>query len=341
MQTKTALVVDDSRVARLTLSKLLQSQGFDIVEHGSGEDALQWLQQAAPAPDIIFMDVMMPGIDGLTATREIKAAPALSAIPVVVCTGKDTEADLQQALASGAAAVLSKPPAADALSQLLSGITVAEADTATPEAEAAPTSSMPSPDQLLQELRGQLWPELEQKLAALIAPLEQQLEQQQTTQADSGADALTEVSQQLSDNVQQQFAELKQGFESKASDLLSMTAEQAVATAVSRLGLDDKLNALLNSEGKNWLQQQEAALKNTIELELKPELAASLGPELEAAVSQQVLVQLNEQVQRRQEEMMTQQQAALASVKGQLAMQRNLTFGAGLVAIVALVLALI
>jgi DNA polymerase III alpha subunit (gram-positive type) len=221
----------------------------------------------------------------------------------------------------------------------LSGITVAEADTAIPEA--APTSAMPSPDQLLQDLRGQLWPELEQKLAALIAPLEQQLQQQQNSQADSGADALTEVSQKLSDNVQQQFAELKQGFESKASDLLSTTAEQAVAIAVSQLSLDDKLNALLNSEGKNWLQQQETSLKSSIEQELKPAMAASLGPELEASVSQQVLVQLNEQLQRQQQEMMTQQQAALASVKGQLAMQRNLTLGAGLVAIAALVLALI
>jgi DNA polymerase III alpha subunit (gram-positive type) len=200
---------------------------------------------------------------------------------------------------------------------------------------------MPSPDQLLKDLRGQLWPELEQKLAALVAPLEQQLQQQQTTQADSVADALTEVSQQLSDSVQQQFSELKQGFESKASDLLSTTAEQAVAIAVSQLSLDDKLNALLNSEGKNWLQQQETSLKSSIEQELKPAMAASLGPELEASVSQQVLVQLNEQLQRQQQEMMTQQQAALASVKGQLAMQRKLTLGAGLVAIAALVLALI
>jgi CheY-like chemotaxis protein len=341
MQTKTALVVDDSRVARLTLSKLLQSQGFDIVEQGSGEDALQWLQQAAPAPDIIFMDVMMPGIDGLTATREIKAAPDLSAIPVVVCTGKDTEADLQQALASGAAAVLSKPPAADELSQLLSGLTVAEADPVSPEAEAEPTPVMPSPEQLLQELRGQLWSELEQKLAAMITPLQQQLQQQQNIQTDSGTDALTELSQKLSDSVQQQFAELKQGFESKASDLLSTTAEQAVATAVSQLGLDDKLNALLSSEGMNWLQQQEASLKSSIEQELKPVLAASLGRELEATVSQQILAQLNEQLQRQQEELITHQQAALASVKRQLGMQRKLTLGTGLVAIAALVLALI
>lgn len=339
MQTKTALVVDDSRVARLTLSKLLQSQGFEIVEQGSGEDALQWLQQATSSPDIIFMDVMMPGIDGLTATREIKAAPTLSAIPVVVCTGKDTEADLQQALASGAAAVLSKPPAADALSQLLSGLTVAEADTAA--AEALPSSTMPSPEQLLQDLREQLWPELEQKLAALIAPFEQQLKQQQEAQADTGLSALNDIGQQLSDNVQQQFSELRQGFEIKANDMLSTMAEESVAAAINQSGLHDQVNTVLSSRGQEWLQQQETSLKNTIEQELKSALAASLAQEIEASVSQQLLVQLNEQVQRQQEEMMNQQQTALANVQQQLSVQRKLTIGAGLVALAALALALI
>lgn len=334
MQTKTALVVDDSRVARLTLSKLLQSQGFDIIEQGSGEEALQWLEQAAAAPDIIFMDVMMPGIDGLTATREIKAAPSLSAIPVVVCTGKDTEADLQQALASGAAAVLSKPPAADALTQLLSGISAAEVDTAAPEAEPAKTPAMSSAAELLHELRDQLWPELEQKLAAAMTPLEQQIKQQKDAQPDNGIDALTA-------NLQQQFTELKQGFESKASEMVSTTADTAISSAMNQFGLSEKLTALLSSEGQDWLKQQEATLKSSLEQELKPALAASLQRELEISVSQQLQVQLSEQLQRQQQELLAQQQTALESFNKQLSVQRNISISAVLVAAVALVLALI
>jgi CheY-like chemotaxis protein len=342
MQTKTALVVDDSRVARLTLSKLLQAEGFTVVEQGSGEEALQWLQQAMPTPDIIFMDVMMPGIDGLTATREIKTAPGLTAIPVVVCTGKDTEADLEQARASGAAAVLSKPPAAEALAHVLAGIRVAESHTAEAvEAETAVTPTTPTAADLLDMLRKQLWPELEQKLTAAIAPIEQQLKHQAETKSDSGVDALAEVSQKLTAGLQQQFSEWKQGFESAAQNMVSTTADTAVTSAIEQSGLSDKLKAILDSEGRDWLKQQEAELKTSLEESLKPVLATSLERELEATVSQHVQVQLSEQVQRQQQELLAQQQAALESVKKQLSMQRNITIGAALLAVAALVFALL
>ena len=64
-----ALVVDDSRVARMTLSKLLRDHSYSSVEWGSAEEAMQWLQTTDTLPDIIFMDVMMATMDGLTATN--------------------------------------------------------------------------------------------------------------------------------------------------------------------------------------------------------------------------------------------------------------------------------
>jgi CheY-like chemotaxis protein len=289
------------------------------------------------------MDVMMPGIDGLTATKEIKAVPALTAIPVIVCTGKDSEADLQQALASGAAAVLSKPPAADALTQLLAGISVADTntDTVTPEVETAPAPAMPTAAELLNDIRSEIWPELEQKLAAAITPLQQQLNQHAQAQPDNGLDALADISQQLTTNLQQQFSELKQGFESKANEVVSTTADSAISSAMNQFGLNEKLNAMLNSEGQDWLKQQEASLKSDLEQELKPVLAASVETALQATLSQQVQLQLDEQLQRQQQELVAQQQAELASVKKQLGIQRNISIGAALVAVVALVLALI
>lgn len=110
MQTKTALVVDDSRVARMTLGKQLRNHGFEVVEQNSAEAALQWLQASTSLPDLIFMDVMMEGMDGFTATQRIKAEADWRDLPVVICSGKETEADLEQARASGAKAVLAKPP---------------------------------------------------------------------------------------------------------------------------------------------------------------------------------------------------------------------------------------
>jgi CheY-like chemotaxis protein len=105
-----ALVVDDSRVARLTLSKLLAPYNLDIVQIASGEEAISYLNSDNVNPDVIFMDVTMQGLDGLETTKKIKENEALSAIPVVMCTGHDTQLDNNNAMAAGAIAALTKPP---------------------------------------------------------------------------------------------------------------------------------------------------------------------------------------------------------------------------------------
>jgi len=114
-----ALVVDDSRVARMTLSKLLVAHDLDVVELGSGEEALAYLKGENAKPDIIFMDVMMGGMDGLTATQQIKADDNLKHIPIVVCTGHDTDADREKSRDVGAVAMLTKPPKAEALDVII------------------------------------------------------------------------------------------------------------------------------------------------------------------------------------------------------------------------------
>jgi CheY-like chemotaxis protein len=117
-----ALVVDDSRVARLTLSKLLAPYDLDIVQIASGEEALSYLNTSRVHPDIIFMDVTMQGLDGLETTKKIKENEALSAIPVVMCTGHDTQGDQDNALAAGAIAALTKPPQREILAEIMSQI---------------------------------------------------------------------------------------------------------------------------------------------------------------------------------------------------------------------------
>tara|TARA_R110002050_G_scaffold9504_1_gene32902 strand:+ start:42788 stop:44047 length:1260 start_codon:yes stop_codon:yes gene_type:complete len=117
-----ALVVDDSRVARMTLGKLLVAHDLEVVELGSGEEALDYLKAEHVQPDIIFMDVMMGGMDGLTATQHIKADANLKHIPVVVCTGHDTDADREKAQEVGAVATLTKPPKAEALQTIITDL---------------------------------------------------------------------------------------------------------------------------------------------------------------------------------------------------------------------------
>lgn len=334
MQTKTALVVDDSRVARLTLGKLLKGHQFEVVEQGSAEEAMSWLQQTPTQPDIVFMDVMMGGMDGLAATRQLKADPDLAALPVIICTGKDTDADLEQALASGASAVLSKPPAADTLQQLLDDIARAQA---APAAEAAASSTPQDDAALLSAVRAELIPEFENKLAASLSALQQQIDQQKSAQQSSGGlDALQEMGEKLSGSVQSQLEEFKHSLSSQADELVSGPAAQAVDKAVEQLGLRDKLETLFENEGRQWLNQQQAAVRDALQQQLSQDINAVIEQKLG-----DFQARLAQQEETRQQALLAEQQQQHEAIKSQLVLQRNLSFGAAGLAVLALIVALV
>ncbi len=342
MQTKSALVVDDSKVARLTLGKLLRSHGFEITEKGSAEEALKWLQATASKPDMIFMDVMMGGMDGLTATRKIKENHDLTAVPVIICTGKETEDDLKQALASGATAVLAKPPAAEAVEKLLADVESspkADAPQQSPEAPATvPTET------LVADLRAQLLPELEQKLNASLSDIQQQLarQQQQEAEPQSGLDKLAELSQQMSESVQQQFGELSQRFSASTEQRLTELAQSAIDSAVTNFGLADKLNQVVREEASGWLSQQQADIRDQLTQELKQTLHADIDSYLNEQLNQRVQELVEQHWQTLQASQPQQQpEQNDEALKSQLVMQRNIAIGAGLLAVVAIILALI
>jgi len=106
MQGKRALVVDDSKSARVVLSRMLEKYGIEVDSAESAETALEYLKDHHP--DVIFMDHLMPGMDGLQAVREIKANPELASIPVMMYTSQEGEIYGGQARASGAIGVLPK-----------------------------------------------------------------------------------------------------------------------------------------------------------------------------------------------------------------------------------------
>jgi CheY-like chemotaxis protein len=103
---KRALVVDDSRSARVVLSRMLERYGILVDSAESAEAALEYLKENRP--DVIFMDHLMPGMDGLQAVREIKANPGLADIPIMMYTSQEGELYSGQAKASGAVGVLPK-----------------------------------------------------------------------------------------------------------------------------------------------------------------------------------------------------------------------------------------
>ena len=106
MPGKRALVVDDSKSARVVLSRMLERYGILVDSAESAESALEYLKERRP--DVIFMDHLMPGMDGLQAVRVIKAKPELSSIPIMMYTSQEGEIYGGQARASGAVGVLPK-----------------------------------------------------------------------------------------------------------------------------------------------------------------------------------------------------------------------------------------
>ena len=120
------LVVDDNEGGLLLASAVLQREGFRVDSAGSAEDVLERLR--ARAPDLILMDVQLPGQDGLSLTRQLKADPATASIPIVALTAHAMATDREQAIAAGCIGYISKPIETRTLGDLIRGF-LAEAET--------------------------------------------------------------------------------------------------------------------------------------------------------------------------------------------------------------------
>jgi CheY-like chemotaxis protein len=106
MGAKRALIVDDSKSARLFLARVLEKYDIDVDSAESAEAAIDYL--GSNRPDVIFMDHLMPGMDGLQAVRAIKNDPRTATIPIMMYTSQEGEVYLGQARALGALGVLPK-----------------------------------------------------------------------------------------------------------------------------------------------------------------------------------------------------------------------------------------
>ena len=102
----TVLVVEDNWVNRKMCHDLLAGQ-FEVVEAESAADAAEQLRSRVP--DLILMDVQLPGLDGLTFTRRLKEGPATRHIPVVGVSAHAMDADVRRALEAGCVDYITKP----------------------------------------------------------------------------------------------------------------------------------------------------------------------------------------------------------------------------------------
>ncbi|MEP7205314.1 MAG: response regulator [Casimicrobiaceae bacterium] len=113
MAIKTILVVDDSPTERHMLRDLLSKAGFAVLASENGEDAIR--QAKAELPDLILMDVVMPGLNGFQATRAISRDPETRRIPIIMCTSKSQETDKIWGMRQGARDYVVKPVNRDEL----------------------------------------------------------------------------------------------------------------------------------------------------------------------------------------------------------------------------------
>jgi len=123
----TILIIEDSATDTLALRKMLERYGFDVVTATHGQQGIDIA--VAQSPDLILMDIVMPGVNGFQATRQLQQLEQTASIPVVIITTKDQETDRIWGLRQGAREFLVKPVAEKALLACVrSCLAAAEAD---------------------------------------------------------------------------------------------------------------------------------------------------------------------------------------------------------------------
>jgi CheY-like chemotaxis protein len=101
------LVVDDEAVIRQLIAINLELEGFEVYEAVDGLDALAKARELDP--DVVTLDVMMPGLDGITAARRLRADPLTSRVRIVLISARTRPADLERGSNAGADAYVTKP----------------------------------------------------------------------------------------------------------------------------------------------------------------------------------------------------------------------------------------
>jgi two-component system cell cycle response regulator DivK len=119
------LIVDDNRASRDLIRAILKTVRCDIIEATHGQQALELMQQERP--DLVLLDIDMPGLNGLTVVKRIREDTSLADLPVVAVTAFAMERDREKAMDAGFTAYVTKPVRAAILRQQVQQLLGAQA----------------------------------------------------------------------------------------------------------------------------------------------------------------------------------------------------------------------
>lgn len=101
------LVIEDNEKNRYLISFILKGSGYEVIEAITGEEGVEMAINRQP--DLVLMDIQLPGIDGYETTRRIRASPAGAKIPIIALTSYAMTGDRERALAAGCTGYVEKP----------------------------------------------------------------------------------------------------------------------------------------------------------------------------------------------------------------------------------------
>lgn len=250
-----ALVVDDSKVAHLTLRKMLMERNIEVDWVGSGEESLAYLKQQKP--DVVFMDVMMPGMDGFETLRAINQSPDIEKPVIIMCSANATNEDKNTASANGAVDFLSKPYTSHELDTILQRVSGSAAATVAP----AQTPSEPAPSPALPTLQ----PEMARPAPAATGGA-------QAASPSVPTENIEEIARTAAEAVARKTAEVTLH--------AAKTASRGIAEEAARKIAEDMLH--------NHAPQQAPIDVDTLRGELQLELQRQLGAQVQTTVQQEI-----------------------------------------------------
>lgn len=245
MAIKNALVVDDSKSARMMLQRLLGRMNVKAEAVESAEAALLFLDKSQP--DVIFMDHMMPGMDGLEATQLIKSNPKTSTIPTIMYTSKEGEEYFDIARSHGAEGVLAKPANQEAVMAVIESLDEPaandERETSQPDGIA-----LVEVDKLVQKHLKLAITEAKAEIAAGLDSSTQQLQSAQSHQ-------LEQIQSQIRQQYETLQTELKKSLDPqsiyKATLPLNQRLAAAVADKVNKKAADDLVTVVRTNKAES------------------------------------------------------------------------------------------
>jgi CheY-like chemotaxis protein len=297
---KQALIVDDSRVARMSLSKILSSHDVDITEAVSAEEAIRYLEVSERQPDIIFMDVMMDGMDGLTATKKIKANPKFSPIPIVICTGNQTELDNENALAAGAVSVLTKPAQADLISDIMTALTQQAVALPKQQSVVVKVDKATMTAKVVEIIEQKLLPKLSQQVQEIASETIDKATLANQAQLKNEIDTiLPSLEQQLVATItEESLIALRPMLEQQVNEAISTHAEQAIQSMTANLDLSTQASDALARQAQPWLAKQERQLQVELGMQIGPKVMSAVDQHLDSSLAAMIAPLVTLQVEK-------------------------------------------